>query len=468
MKNIKLKKRINKNNCPTFVSEFKDLNISRYTLISLYNLGYKKMTSIQKISIPPSLKGFDVLGSARTGSGKTLCFIIPVIEILWIQKWTKMDKIGGCIMCPTRELAIQTFDFTRNIGKKHNIKTKVLIGGIRLNQKIFFSMLISTPGCLFNYLVNDNNLNLDNLKILAIDEADKILDISFRKTIDLMSNFLPKKKQILLFSATLNSKIKNITRLNLKAPVYCSLDRKISRKEASDKSLYYISPVRHFVVFLYTYQKIDYLFSFLKSHKTQKVIIFLSTKKQVTFLSNIVKEFFPDILIFYIHGSMNQEKRMNNFLNFNQYTKGFLFSTDLTSRGLDFKSIDWIVQLECPQTTESYIHRVGRTGRFLDSGKTILFLDYNESKFVNTLDKNLIRIHSITFNKKYVISIQKKLETILKKNICLLSLAQSAFVSYARFVYFQKNKEYSNFSKFNWKKIASSFGLICSFFTEAI
>jgi ATP-dependent RNA helicase DDX10/DBP4 len=442
------------------ILHFEDLNISSLTLNSLFDFGYKKMTSIQKLSIPWALKGNDVLGSARTGSGKTLCFVIPIIEVLWNQQWTKLDAVGACIICPIRELAIQIFDFTKNLSKNHNLEIGLLIGGNKSKKKNY-SIISSTPGCLFSHLVNDKTLNLDSVKILAIDEADKILDASFWRIINLMSKFLPRKKQILLFSATLNSKIKNIARLNLKSPIYCSLN---SKTYSFDKAFSYellrdTDQIKHFVVFFKNHEKTNYLFSFLRSHKMQKIIIFFSTKKQVKFLSEIFKIICPDFIIFCTYGSMNQDKRIINFLKFNQYSKGFLFSTDLTARGLDFKSIDWIIQFDCPQTIESYIHRVGRTGRFLESGKAIMFLDYNELKFVNTLDKNFIRIHQIKFNQKQMISIQLKLEILLKKNIYLLSLAQNAFISYARFIYYQKNKKYSDFNSFNWKKIASSYGL---------
>jgi ATP-dependent RNA helicase DDX10/DBP4 len=446
--------------------EFNDLNLSEYTLSSLTRLGFRKLTSIQKISIPPALRGFDVLGSARTGSGKTLCFIVPIIEILWVKKWSKEDSIGSCIICPTRELAIQLFDFAKSVSKQHSLEIGIIIGGkqnIKENKKK--SIISSTPGCLFRHLLNNKLFNLDSLKILAFDEADKILDSSFWKIINIMSKFLPKKKQILLFSATLNPKVRNVARLNLKNPIFCSLStkNKTSVEPTLKKFQVDFNQTKHFVVFLYDYEKINYLFSFLRSHKTQKIIIFISTRKQVKFFSEIFKVMCPDFLIFNTYGSMNQNKRIYNFLKFNQYTRGFLFSTDLTSRGLDFRSVDWIIQLDCPQTIESYIHRVGRTGRFLEKGKAILFLDYSESKFINKLREKLINIYQVKFNKKHIISIENKLRLLLKNNNKCLTLAQNAFISYARLVYFQKKKEYSDFNKLNWKKFASNLGLTCDF-----
>ena len=451
-------KEINQNS--TDLSLFENLNISKLTLISLFKLGFKKMTSIQKLAIPPALKGSDILGSARTGSGKTLCFIIPIIEVLFNQKWTKTDNIGACIISPIRELAIQIFDFTRNITKHHDLEIGILTGGRKI-KKYEISILSCTPGCLFSHLANNKFLNLDNLKILAIDEADRILDSSFKRIVNITSTFLPKKKQILLFSATLNSKIKNITRLNLKQPIFCSLNKKdfyLNRKFISEISVD-CNQIKHFVLFLHTHEKINCLFSFLISHKNDKVIIFLSTSKQVKFLSELFKTIHPDFKIFCIYGSMNQDKRIKNFLNFNNHFNGFLLSTDLTARGLDFKSIDWIIQLDCPQTIECYIHRAGRTGRFLEIGKVILFLDYNEFKFVKMLEQNFIKIHQIKFNKKHIITIQPKIELLLKKNHYYLILAKNAFVSYARFIYFQKCKKFSNFSVFDWKQIAISYGI---------
>ena len=442
------------------LSFFGELNISKKTKFALSKLGYKKMTKIQRISIPPALKGVDVLGSARTGSGKTLCFVIPIIEILSYHRWTKKDNTGGCIISPVRELAIQIFDFIKTISENHGLETGILIGG-KIIRKQQISILSSTPGSLFSHLTKDKFLDLDNLKILVIDEADKILDNSFWRIIDLISNFLPKKKQILLFSATLNSKVKNITRLNLKNPIFCCLNKtnfnhkKIFRLECYSN----INRIKHFAVFLHNHEKFNYLFSFLKSHKIQKIIVFLSTTKQVKFLSEIFKRICPDFTVFCMYGSMNQDKRINSFLNFNHSYSGILLSTDLSARGLDFKLIDWIIQLDCPQTLECYIHRVGRTGRFLDTGKAILFLDYTEANFTKILGINSINIHLVKFNEKQMISIESKLEILLKKNIYYHLLAQKAFISYAKFIYFQKNKIFSNFNTFNWKKIAKSYGI---------
>ncbi len=156
---------------------------------------------------------------------------------------------------------------------------------------------------------------------------------------------------------------------------------------------------------------------------------------------------------------MNQDKRISNFLNFNHYSSGVLLSTDLTARGLDFKSIDWILQLDCPQTFESYLHRVGRTGRFLDTGKAIIFLDYTELKFLKMLRMNLIDIYPVKFNKMQIIPIESKLKILLKQNLYYVLLAKNAFISYAKFIYFQKSKNFSNFYSFNWKKIANSYGI---------
>ncbi|AEA39084.1 helicase (nucleomorph) [Cryptomonas paramecium] len=443
------------------VSEFKNLNISNSTIQSLSKLGYKKMTSIQKISIPPALMGFDVLGSAKTGSGKTLCFVIPVIEISLIQNYIQNDMlvnlVKSCILFPTRELGIQIFDFVKNIEAK--IKIKLCLGKIMEKEKC--SMVLSTPGSLFNHL-NNKSLNLNQLKILAMDEADEILNTNFIKITDLLMFILPKKRQVLFFSATLNSKLKNITRINLKNPIFCSLNVKkmYFNKKKKYKYIQQIHNIRQFAVISHDYKKNAHLLSFLSSHKTQKIIIFVSTKKQIKYLYTVTKLIFPEIKTSLIYGSMNQTKRIKNFLKFSMNKRqGVLFSTDLTSRGLDFRSVEWIIQLDCPKNIQSYFHRIGRTGRFLETGKTILFLNYQEIKFINTLGKNFVKIHIINIYKRQIEITQKKIEILLKKNKNCTKIALDAFLSYAKFIYFQKNKICFEFKKFNWKKIAQNFGL---------
>nr|UXY87003.1 helicase [Cryptomonas paramecium] len=446
-----------------FVSEFKNLNISKSTIQSLSKLGYTKLTSIQKVSIPPSLMGFDVLGSAKTGSGKTLCFVIPVIEVSLIQNYIQNDildnLVKSCILFPTRELGVQIFDFIRNIERK--IKIKICLGGFVEKKKEKCSVLLSTPGSLFNHL-SDKILNLNQLKILAMDEADEILNTNFIKITDLLMFILPKKRQVLFFSATLNSKLKNITRINLKNPIFCSLNVK-KMYFSKQKKYNYIQEthnIKQFAVISHNYKKNAHLLSFLSSHKTQKIIIFVSTKKQIKYLYNITKLIFPEIETTLIYGSMNQTKRIRNFLKFStNERRGVLFSTDLTSRGLDFRSVEWIIQLDCPKNIQSYFHRIGRTGRFLETGKTILFLNYQEIKFINTLGKNFVKIHIINVHKKQIEITQKKIEVLLKKNKDYKKIALDAFLSYAKFIYFQKNKNCFEFKNFNWKKIAQNFGL---------
>mmetsp|Transcript_39353 Transcript_39353/g.80613 ORF Transcript_39353/g.80613 Transcript_39353/m.80613 type:complete len:446 (+) Transcript_39353:25-1362(+) len=444
--------------------EFEDLELSNLTLKALEELGYKKLTSIQKICILPALNGRDVLGSGKTGSGKTLCFVIPIIEKLWSKQWSNLDAIGGCVICPIRELGVQIFEVMRTVSFYHSFGVRALIGGnfIKKNKKSNkkFSIMIATPSSLLNLISSEKFFTLDYLEILTLDEIDKILDMGFQRVFSSILKFISEKKQTLVFSATLTKKIRNVTRLNLVNPVFCKVRKR--RKTESKKSEFPEAPSKLFQYYLKVNlnEKINILFSFLKSHQDQKIIVFFSSRKQVGFFYYIFKALLPNCSFFFIYGNMNQKKRASNFIFFNQSKKGILFTTDLVSRGVDFKSIDWVVQADCPHDVETYLHRIGRAGRFNKEGKSVLLIGQQEIFFLNLLNSNNIKIFQMRISKGQIVCVSEKISLLVRQNRKLNILGNSAFLNYTRFIISQKNKKIFRLNKSGMLQMAKSFGLV--------
>jgi ATP-dependent RNA helicase DDX10/DBP4 len=448
---------------PYFI--WKKYGISSHICTIIVKIGYKKLTRIQKICIPPSLKGYDILCSAKTGAGKTICFAIPTVQKIFAYKWTTNDPIYSCILCPVRELAIQLYTFFNNFSSLNSIEIFLLIGGNikekKNNFKKSISLTIGTPGRLFQILIEKNLFNFDHLKILVLDEIDQMLDLGFKKFFFLIFKYFQKEKQILLFSATLSKQLRNIARLNLKNPFFGSVINKKSNINFIKKNFFIGIPsnIFQFYNLLSPEKKINVLFSFLKSHSYRKIIVFFSTRKQVKFFYFLFKNLKLSVNFFFCYGDLSQKKRTKNFIDFFKSKKGILFTTDILSRGLDFKDIDWVIHFDCPQNLETYLHRIGRTGRISAVGKTLLFLNYNEILFLDELKLNGIYISSIYLNFNQILSLNYKIKKLTKKHKTINILAVNAFFNYSRFLYFQKNKNIFNLNKISWGKIAEEFGL---------
>ena len=365
------------------------------------------MTPIQRGSIPHILAGRDVLGSALTGSGKSLAFLVPILENLYREKWSKYDGLGCLIIIPTRELGMQLFETLNKVGKYHSFSAGLVIGGkdISIEKKNIKEMniLIATPGRLLQHLRETPELYFDNLKMLVIDEADRILELGFAEAINAILEYLPNTRQTLLFSATLSKSIQSLSRLSLKSYEYINV---LPNKEdiATKKKLaQYYSEVD-------LYNKFNYLFSFIKSHLKSKTIVFLSSCKQVRFVYESFKILHPGVTVMEIHGKQKQTKRTAIYYTFLEKTEAVLFCTDVAARGLDFPNIHWVVQVDCPEDVESYIHRVGRTARYKSGGNGILMLLPSELKFLELLEKKNIVLKKIVPNPNKTFNITSELQ----------------------------------------------------------
>ncbi|KAF8023740.1 hypothetical protein BT93_F1049 [Corymbia citriodora subsp. variegata] len=437
-------------------TKFDQLPISSRTKDGLRNAEYVKMTDIQRASLPHSLCGRDVLGAAKTGSGKTLAFLIPVLEKLYRERWGPEDGVGSIIISPTRELAGQLFDVLKVVGKYHGLSAGLLIGGrkdVDLEKQSVndLNILVCTPGRLLQHMDETPNFDCSQLKVLVLDEADRILDVGFKKTLNAIISQLPKHRQTMLFSATQTKSVQDLARLSLKDPEYISVHEE--SVTATPNRL------QQTAMTVSLEQKLDMLWSFIRTHLKSRILVFLSSCKQVKFVYEAFKKLHPGIPLKCLHGRMKQEKRMGIYSEFCE-KRSVLFSTDVASRGLDFnKSVDWVVQVDCPEDVASYIHRVGRTARYLSGGRSVLFLMPSEMKMLEKLKAAKIPLELVKANDKRFQPVSGLLSALLVKYPNIQYLAQRAFITYLRSIHIQKDKEIFDVTELPVDDFSASFGL---------
>uniref|UniRef100_A0A3P9A3H2 ATP-dependent RNA helicase n=1 Tax=Esox lucius TaxID=8010 RepID=A0A3P9A3H2_ESOLU len=436
--------------------KFSDFPISKNTLRGLMEAQYRQPTEIQRQTIGFALQGKDVLGAAKTGSGKTLAFLIPVLECLYRQQWTAMDGLGALIISPTRELAYQTFEMLRKVGKNHEFSAGLIIGGKDLkneSEKIHrTNIIICTPGRLLHHMDGTAAFHISDLQMLVLDEADRILDMGFADTINAIVENLPKTRQTLLFSATQTKSVKDLARLSLKDPEYVWVHEKAKFSTPATLEQNYVVCELH--------QKVNLLFSFIRSHLQKKVIVFFASCKEVQYLFRVFCRLRPGVPILALHGKQQQMKRVEVYNDFIKRKNAVLFATDIAARGLDFPAVNWVLQFDCPEDANTYIHRVGRTARYKEGGEALLvLLPSEEQGMLSQLQEKKVPIDRIQVNPDKLTSVQQKLEAFLAQETEQKERAQRCFVSYLRSVYLMKNKDVFDVFRLRLQEYAASLGL---------
>ncbi|QKX53061.1 uncharacterized protein TRUGW13939_00132 [Talaromyces rugulosus] len=435
---------------------FSDLPLSDPTTSGLSASHYKTLTDIQSRAIPHALKGRDILGAAKTGSGKTLAFLIPVLENLYRKKWAEHDGLGALILSPTRELAIQIFEVLRKVGRFHAFSAGLVIGGKSLKEEQErlgrMNILVCTPGRMLQHLDQTADLDVYNLQMLVLDEADRILDMGFQQTVDAIVEHLPQTRQTLLFSATQTKKVSDLARLSLQDPEYVAVHEAASSATPSTLQQHYIvTPLP---------EKLDTLYSFIRSNLKSKTMVFMSSGKQVRFVYESLRHLQPGIPLLHLHGRQKQGGRLDITTRFSQAKHAVLFSTDIAARGLDFPAVDWVIQLDCPEDTDTYIHRVGRTARYERNGRAVLFLDPSEEAgMLKNLEQKKVPIERINVRTKKQQTVKHQLQNMCFKDAELKYLGQKAFISYVKSVYVQKDKEIFKVKELALDEFAASLGL---------
>lgn len=435
---------------------FVDLPLSQPTASGLDASHFKTLTDVQQRAVPLALKGSDILGAAKTGSGKTLAFLIPVLENLYRRKWTELDGLGALILSPTRELAIQIFEVLRKVGRYHTFSAGLVIGGKSLQEERErlgrMNILVCTPGRMLQHMDQTATFEIDNLQMLVLDEADRIMDMGFQGTVDAIVEHLPKQRQTLLFSATQTKKVSDLARLSLRDPEYVSVHEAASSATPSTLKQHYITTPLP--------EKLNTLWSFIRANLKSKILVFLSSGKQVRFVYEGFRHMQPGIPLLHLHGRQKQTARLDITTKFSATKNSCLFATDVVARGLDFPAVDWVIQLDCPEDADTYIHRVGRTARYERDGRAVLFLEPSEEEaMLNRLEKKKVPIERINVRQNKQQSIKHQLQNMCFKDPELKYLGQKAFVSYVRSIHIQKDKEVFKLTELPLEEFSASMGL---------
>ncbi|KAJ7216492.1 P-loop containing nucleoside triphosphate hydrolase protein [Mycena pura] len=429
------------------------------------------MTEIQAQSLPVSLKGKDVLGAARTGSGKTLSFLVPVLEILYRRKWGAMDGLGALVISPTRELAIQIFEVVRSIGGFHTFSAGLVIGGKNLKDErdrlARMNILVATPGRLLQHMDQTVGFEADNLQVLVLDEADRILDMGFSRTLSALLSHLPKSRQTLLFSATQTDSVRDLARLSLKKPVHIGIQTREAGTTTGSNIAIPANLEQHYLSCTLD-QKLSILWGFIKTHLQSKILVFLSSCKQVRFVFETFCKMHPGMPLLHLHGKLKQTARLAMYTKFTGAKHAVLFATDVAARGLDFPAVDWVVQVDAPEDAETYIHRVGRTARYESKGNALLFLMPSEEEgMLAALARKGIDVGKIKAKMSKVQSIENQLQNLAFQDPELKYLEQrvgtetaaQAFVSYLRSIHLHKDKSIFKLAELPAERFAESLGL---------
>ena len=367
--------------------------------------------------------------------------------------------MGALILSPTRELAMQIFEVLRAVGKFHwSLSAGLVCGGKDFWEEATvigsMNILVATPGRFQQHMEQSPDLDLTQLRIVVLDEADRCLDIGFRETVVSIVRALPAwpQRQTLLFSATQTKSVQTLANLSLHEPEYIAVhEEAASATPVGLAQTYCVSKAE---------DKLNLLYSFIRTHLKAKTIVFASACKQVRFLYEVFRRIRPGVPVMQLHGRQKQTKRMAIYYEFLKKSDAVLFATDIAARGLDFPAVDWVVQLDCPEDVASYIHRVGRTARFKSSGAALLVLTPREAEgMVPALVEARIPLKQIKINPNTALCVTPKVAAEVASDKDLKYLAQRAFVSYVRSVYLQPNKDVFDVDSLPLEELAMSLGL---------
>ena len=359
---------------------FKELNIIEPILKALEEKGYATPTPIQHQAIKPALDNRDILGLAQTGTGKTAAFSLPIIQQLYQNKvHGKKREIRALILTPTRELAIQINDSLSDYTTYTGIRHCVIYGGVKQNAQVNqltagVDILVATPGRLLD-LMNQGIVNLNAISHFVLDEADRMLDMGFIHDIKRLLPKLPKEKQTLFFSATMPSSIGVLSRSILHNPVKIEVAPVSSVVDTIEQYLYFVEKE----------EKKNLLISLLKKDKKKSVLIFSRTKHGADRIARILSK--AGIGSAAIHGNKSQSARQRALSDFKSHKIQTLIATDIAARGIDIDHLELVINYDLPDVAETYVHRIGRTGRAGNIGTALTFCTQDEQVMLRDIQK---------------------------------------------------------------------------------
>jgi len=380
--------------------KFEELNIIAPILKAVASEGYTMPTPIQEIAIPVILEGKDLLGCAQTGTGKTAAFAIPLLQILYEGQKNAPRTIKGLILTPTRELAIQISESLTSYGRYAGIKHTVIYGGVAQGPqtnalKAGVDILVATPGRLLD-LINQKYISLNHIKLFILDEADRMLDMGFAHDMRKILKQLPVTRQTLLFSATMPPEIKKLVDTILKKPVKVEVTPVSSTVDTIEQTVYFVDQK----------DKKSLLIQLLRNKSIDSALVFTRTKhgadKVVKYLSKAM------VTAQAIHGNKSQGARQLALNNFKLKRTRVLVATDIAARGIDVQELSHVINFDLPNVPETYVHRIGRTGRAGLGGMAVSFCDNDEKVYLRDIQKLIHKNIPVIENQPYAKSIVGK------------------------------------------------------------
>lgn len=360
---------------------FDKLDLVEPILNALQHEGYTQPTPIQEVSIPIVLKGLDLLGCAQTGTGKTAAFAIPILQNLYLKRENDKihRKIKVLIVTPTRELAIQIGESFAAYGRNMRFRHTVIFGGVPQNPQVRalkdgIDILIATPGRLLD-LYNQGFIKLNDLEVFVLDEADRMLDMGFIHDVKKLIKIIPAKRQSLFFSATMPESIRILAGTILTNPEEVKVTPVSSTAETIQQEMYFVDAAN----------KKDLLLHILKDKSIKTALVFTRTKHGADKVQRMLSK--GNIKTEAIHGNKSQNARQNALRNFKDRTTRVLVATDIAARGIDIDDLNLVINYEIPNIPETYVHRIGRTGRAGLDGKAISFCDIEERPYLKDIQK---------------------------------------------------------------------------------
>ena len=359
--------------------KFDEYHISPEIKKSLQKLNFKKPTDIQFKAIPPILKGEDVLAIAQTGTGKTAAFAIPVLHLIHERKkGTRKKGVKCVVMAPTHELAIQIAQVFNQIGQHTQVRTFALYGGTEQDPQIEkltegIDVLVATPGRLFD-LRSQGHIDLTEATMLVLDEADHMLDLGFYQDIRDLLKYLPKSRQTLFFSATINERIKKLAYSLVRNPIRIQ----ISPKDPISKN------ITHAVSFVEMDHKRFFLERAIEENPERKMLVFVRTRVRAERVKAAMER--VGIQTLSIHSDKDQKERSEVMQSFKTGDCKVLIATDISARGIDIPAVEVVINYDLPDAPENYVHRIGRTGRGREKGLAFSFCSQEEKPFLEEIE----------------------------------------------------------------------------------
>jgi ATP-dependent RNA helicase RhlE len=358
---------------------FTDLGLDKAILTAVESQGYTQPTPIQSQAIPAVLSGADVMAAAQTGTGKTAGFTLPLLQNLLSGKPAGSNQARALVLTPTRELAAQVAESVETYGQNLKLRSTVVFGGVKINPQMMrlrrgVDVLIATPGRLLD-LYQQNAIRFDQLEVLVLDEADRMLDMGFIHDIRKILALLPKRRQNLLFSATFSDEIRALAKQVVSNPVEISVSPANSTVKTVEQWLHPVDKAK----------KLSCLIHLINMNSWHQVLVFSRTKHGANKITKILEK--EGLKAAAIHGNKSQNARTKALAQFKSGELQVLVATDIAARGIDIDQLPYVVNFDLPDVAEDYVHRIGRTGRANATGQAISLVSADEFKQLVAIER---------------------------------------------------------------------------------